>query len=142
MEVQTDEFYILHFQSHIDHPVHVLHTDTEFVFSQTGGDIGVRMRPDIRIDTESDISDLILSGSQFVDDFQFGDRLYIETEDAIFQSEVDLPIRFPDSSKTILLAGNPARTAARISPPLTQSAPIPLSRIMVSTFGLAFAFTA
>ena len=99
MEVQTDEFYILHFQSHIDHPVHVLHTDTEFVFSQTGGDIGVRMRPDIRIDTESDISDLILSGSQFVDDFQFGDRLYIETEDAIFQSEVDLPIRFPDSGK-------------------------------------------
>ena len=57
------------------------------------------MRPDIRIDTESDISDLILSGSQFVDDFQFGDRLYIETEDAIFQSEVDLPIRFPDSGK-------------------------------------------
>ena len=142
MEVQTDLILHSSFPKPSITPVHVLHTDTEFVFSQTGGDIGVRMRPDIRIDTESDISDLILSGSQFVDDFQFGDRLYIETEDAIFQSEVDLPIRFPTPAKRFYWQGNPARTAARVSPPLTQSAPIPLSRIMVSTFGLAFAFTA
>ena len=36
----------------------------------------------------------------------------------------------------------PALLAASISPPLTQSAPKPASRMMVSNFGLAFALTA
>ena len=38
----------------------------------------------------------------------------------------------PTPANTILSAGKPALIAARISPPLTQSAPNPLSRIIVS----------
>ena len=107
MEVQADEFHVLHLQGDIDHLVHILHTDTEFVFSQTGSDISMRMCSYIRIDAESDISNLILCRSQFIDDFQFGNRLYIETEDAILQSEVDLPVCFTDSGKNNLIGRKP-----------------------------------
>ena len=97
VEVKTDKLYVFHLLCYVYHLVHVLHTDTEFVFCQTGSYIGMCMCADIGIDTESNISNLILSGSQFIDYFQFGDRLDIETEDAILQSEIDFPICFADS---------------------------------------------
>ena len=48
----------------------------------------------------------------------------------------------PTPAKTIFELGKPALTDASISPPLTQSAPKPASRIMRRILGLALAFTA
>ena len=49
---------------------------------------------------------------------------------------------FPTPAYTIFSAGKPAFSAASISPPLTQSAPRPASRIIRRILGLAFALTA
>ena len=48
----------------------------------------------------------------------------------------------PTPAKAISLAGNPASRAARISPPLTQSAPKPAAAIWRRTSGLALALMA
>ena len=55
------------------------------------------VRTYIGIDTESDSGNFAFGGSQFVDDFQFGYRFYIETEDIIIQSQIDFPIGFADT---------------------------------------------
>ena len=99
VEVKTDKLYVFHLLRHIYHLVHILHADTKFIFCQTGSDICVSMCAYIRIDTESNISHLILSSSQFIDYFQFGNRLYIETEDAVLQPEVNFPVCFTYSCK-------------------------------------------
>lgn len=87
----------------------------------------------IGIDTESHIGHLTFSGSQLVDNLQLGDRLHIKAENVIIQPQIDFPISLAHPCKTILPVGKPALMAARISPPLTQSAPKPFSRIMAST---------
>ena len=84
VEVKADKLDILHSQSHVYHFIHILHTDTEFIFGKTGSDIGVSMRAYIRIDAESDIGYFVLSGCQLVDYFKLGNRFYIKTEDSIF----------------------------------------------------------
>ena len=103
VEVQSDELYVLHLQRHIYHIVHVLHTDAELVLRQSGSDIGMGMCPHIGVDAESYIRNLTLCRSQFIDDFQFGDGLYIETENIIIQAEVDFPICLAHSGKHYLI---------------------------------------
>ena len=56
------------------------------------------MGADIRIDAETNLRNLILFFSQFVDDFQLRNAFYIEAEDAFLQSEVDFPIAFAYTS--------------------------------------------
>ena len=97
--MKPDKLYVFHLLRHIYHLVHILHADTEFIFCQTGSDICVSMCAYIRIDTKSNISHLILSSGQFIDYFQFGNRLYIETEDAVLQPEIDFPVCFTYSCK-------------------------------------------
>ena len=99
VKVKSDEFDMLHFYCHIYHFIHILHTDSKFVLGQASRNIGMSMRTDIGIDTESHIGYLILSSSKFVYHFQFRNRFYIETEDSVFQSEVNLPIGFAYSRK-------------------------------------------
>ena len=68
MEMKTDELHMLQLQSHVDHLIHIVHADTEFVFGQSGSDIGMGMRTYIGIDAESYIGNFTFGGSQLVDD--------------------------------------------------------------------------
>ena len=103
MEMQADEIDILHLLRHVDHLIHIFHADAKLILCQSGSNIRMGMRPHIRIDTESDIGHFAFRGSQFVDDLQFGDRLYIETENVVIQTEFNLPIRFAYTGKNNLL---------------------------------------
>ena len=98
VEVQTQELDVLHLGSLFDYGFHVAHGNSELVFSQTCCDVCVRMGADIRIDAETNLCNLILFFSQFVDDFQLRNAFYIEAEDAFLQSEVDFPIAFAYTS--------------------------------------------
>ena len=83
--------------------IHVLHTNAKLVFRQSGSDIGMSMSSYIRIDTESNISDLTFSSRQFINYFQLRNRLHIETEDIVVQAHVDLPIGLTYSCKNNLI---------------------------------------
>ena len=57
----------------------------------------------IRIDTESDISHFTFSCSQFIDNLQLRNRLYIKTENIIVQTQIYFPIRLAHSGKNNLI---------------------------------------
>ena len=95
--MQAHELHVVHRQRTVNDHVHVLHADTELVFGQTGGDVGVCMCAYIRIDTESYTGNLVLGGGQFIDDLQLGNRFNIEAEDIVVQSQVNLPVCLSDS---------------------------------------------
>ena len=92
MEVQAEELDVLHGCSFCNDTLHVLHGNTEFVFCQSCGDVGMCVCSYVRIDAKANLCCLVLSGSQLVDDFQFGNTLHVEAEDAFLQSEIDLPV--------------------------------------------------
>ena len=98
VEVQSEELDVLHLGSLFDYGFHVSHGNSELVFCQTCCDVCMRMGADIRIDAETNLRNLILFFSQFIDDFQLRNTLYIEAEDAFLQSEVDFPIAFAYTS--------------------------------------------
>ena len=98
VEVQTQELDVLHLESLLNHALHIAHGDTKLVLSQACCNVGMGMGADIRIDAETNLRNLILFFSQFVDDFQLRNTLYIEAEDAFLQSEVDFPIAFAYTS--------------------------------------------
>ena len=58
----------------------------------------MRMSTYIRIDTESHAGNLVLCCSQFVDDFQFWNRLNVKTKNVIIQSQIDFLVCFSYSS--------------------------------------------
>ena len=53
----------------------------------------------IGIDAEADGCHLVFSGCNLVDDFQFGNALYVETEDVLVNAELDFPIAFSYACK-------------------------------------------
>ena len=63
------------------------------------------MCTDVRIQTESHTSHLAFLGCQFVDDFQLGNALDVETEDIVVQSEVDFPVALADTGINNLRTG-------------------------------------
>ena len=85
MKMQAYKFDMIHFKCAVNHTIHILHADSEFVFSQSGSDICMCMCTYIRIDTESNACYFIFGSSQLVDDFQFGNRFYVKTENIIIQ---------------------------------------------------------
>ena len=99
VEMKADKLHVLHAQSHVDHLIHIVHADAEFVFGQPGSDIGMGMRTDIGVDAESNVGYFALGSGQFVDDFQFRNRLDVETENIVIESQVDLPISFAYTGK-------------------------------------------
>ena len=62
--------------------------------------MGVRI--DFRIDAESDGGDFAFLPGQLVDDSQLGERLDVEAEDVVIQTEVDFPIRLANTCKNYL----------------------------------------
>ena len=81
VEVQPREFHVFQTLGMSNHFFHVTHGNTEFVFGQTGGDIGVCMCAHIGIDAEGHTRYGIALLGQFVDDFKFGYALYVESRD-------------------------------------------------------------
>ena len=57
----------------------------------------------VRIDPEADVRHLAFSFSQLVDNFQFGDTLYVKAEYILIQSEIDLPVALPNTCIDYLL---------------------------------------
>ena len=61
----------------------------------------------IGIDTESDISYLTFRLSQFINNLQFGNGLYVKAEDVIIQPEIYFPVCFAYSGKHYLIGRKP-----------------------------------
>ena len=83
MEVQAYKLHIVHFECTVYHLIHVLHADTKLVLCKSGGDIGMGMCTDIRIDAESYSGNFSFCCCQLVDYFQFWNRLYIKAENVV-----------------------------------------------------------
>ena len=69
------------------------------------------MCADVGIQAESHAGHLTFCGSQFIDDFQFGDALHVETEDIVVQSEIDLPVGLAYTCIDHLIVGEPGLDA-------------------------------
>ena len=103
MEVESLELHVLHALSQADDFFHILHVDAKLVFSQACGDVGVCVCSHVGVDAEAYGGHFPLAGSNFVDDLQLGDALYIEAEDAFVKSELYFPIAFAHSGKNNLV---------------------------------------
>ena len=99
MEVESDELYILQLLGFGDDCQHIVHIDAELVLCQTRGNVGVGMGTDIGIQTEGDAGHLSLSGCQLIDNLEFWDALYIEAEDIVVDTQIDLPVALSHAGK-------------------------------------------
>ena len=97
MEVQSHKLHVLHLCRFFYRSLHVLHGNAEFVFCKSGSDIGMSMCAHVRVDTESHSRHLASCCCKLVDNFQLGDALYIEAENILVESEVNLPVAFAHS---------------------------------------------
>ena len=74
-----------------------LHADPEFVFVQTGGDVGVSARVHIRIDTQGNRclhTHTSRDGGKFS---EFRSRLHVDGADAFGQRELELIVAFSNA---------------------------------------------
>ena len=71
--------------------------DAKFVFRQTGSDIGVGMRTDVRIDAEAYRSDHTARKGKFVYDLKLGSGLDVETGNSGVEGEKDLLVTLANS---------------------------------------------
>ena len=85
MEMQSYKLHVFQCQSQVDNFIHILHADAELIFGQSGSDICVSVGSYIRVDTESHIRYLAFGCCQFIDYFQFGNRLHIETKNVVVE---------------------------------------------------------
>ena len=92
MEMQTDEFNILHLLRTLNNGQHIPHSYAEFVLSKPGFYIGMCVCADVRVDTKAYIGHLILFLCQFVNDFKLGNTLYIEAENRGFECQIYFPV--------------------------------------------------
>ena len=76
----------------VQHIVHLLVIDAELVLREAGGDAGMRVRPDIRVDAQAHRGHAAHLPRQFVDDLQLGRGFDVEAGDAGLQGEADLRI--------------------------------------------------
>ena len=83
---------------------HVAHGDAELVLSQTGGDVGVCVRPDIRIQTEGHTCHFPFGCCQLIDNLQFGNALDVEAENVVVETNIDFPVALADTSVDDFLA--------------------------------------
>ena len=108
MEMQPNEFDVLQPFSLGNDSQHVVHVNTELVFCESCGNVGMCMGSHVRIQTEGDACHLPLVGCQFVDDFQFRDALYVETEDIVINAEIDFPVALAHTSEDNLRDREPS----------------------------------
>ena len=57
------------------------------------------------VDTEGNRGYFVFGSCQFVQDFQFGSRLYVEAENIVVQPQVDLPVCFADTGVNDFISG-------------------------------------
>ena len=103
MEVESFEGYVAHLLALGDDCLHVFHGYAELVFGEACGDVGMCVRTYVGVDAEADVGSLLLGACYLVDDFEFGYALYVEAEDACFESEFYLPVALSDSCKDYLV---------------------------------------
>ena len=92
VEMQTDKLDIIHTCSLFDYIHHIFHGNTEFVFCQTGCDIGMSMCAHVGVDTECHSCHLVFGSCELVDDIKFGKTLHIKAEDVLVKTEINLPV--------------------------------------------------
>ena len=92
MEVQTNELNVRQLLGLTDHGYHIAHGDTKLVLGQTGGDVSMGVRTNIRIEAERYASHFSLGCCQLIDHLEFGDAFYVEAENVVIEAEVDFPI--------------------------------------------------
>ena len=105
VEMQPHELHIRQLIGFCNNGKHVTHGYAKLVFCQTCGDVCMGMCTNIRIQTESDSRNFSFGFSQFVDNFQFGNTLYVETENVVVESGVDLPVALANTSINNLPCG-------------------------------------
>src|SRR5574344_1066106 len=97
MKVKSDKLDVLHLGCFLYSTFHITHGDTEFIFSETGRDVGMRVRTYIRINAERHRSCLVHLTCYLIDHFQFCYTLDIKTENVLFQSQLDFPVTLADT---------------------------------------------
>ena len=104
MEVQTEEINVFHLFSPPDNGKHIPHSYAEFVLSETGCYIGMRVRVYVRVDTEAHIGYPVFGLGQFVYDFKLGHAFHIEAENRGFEGQVYFPIGLAYACKDYLFS--------------------------------------
>ena len=105
MEVQTYELYVSKLFGLADYRNHIAHGDTKLVLGQSGGDVGVRVGSHVGVQAEGHAGRLSLGSCQLVDDLQLRNALYVEAEDVVVESEVNLPITLAYAGEDDFRAG-------------------------------------
>ena len=88
MAMDADQFNMFQVADQVQHLSELTQVDTEFVFLHAGCNLGMCMSIYFRFDTEGDRGYFVFGGSQFVQDFQFGGRFYVEAENIVVQPKL------------------------------------------------------
>lgn len=99
MEMKSGQLYAGELQRLVDDSVEVAQVDAEFILIETGGDIVVRVRIDVGVDTERNFRGKATRRGEFRYDLKFGQRLHVETAYAYAEGIVDFVVRFTDTGK-------------------------------------------
>ena len=98
MKVESYELDVLHLAGRCNYGIHVAHCDAEFVFGKSGCYVCMGVGTHVRIDPKTYSGLISFLPCQLIDNLQFTFTLCIKAENVLFQSEINLPITFPNAS--------------------------------------------
>ena len=101
--MQTHKANVPKLTASTDYTYHILHCNTKLVFCKSGRNVGMSMCPYIRIDTETDISNLAHPLGNLSNNLQLGNAFHIEILNTGIKSQLNLPVSLAHSGKNNLV---------------------------------------
>ena len=95
MEMQAHKLDMPEAKGKTQDAFELLVVDAELVFGKAGGDVGMGVGSDVRIDPEAHRSRFPGLSGKLVDDLKLGGGLHIEAADALLKGIVNLPVALP-----------------------------------------------
>ena len=100
--VDSKELHVVQAKRKLQYTRELLVVDAEFVLRQAGGDVGVGMGTDVRVDPEAYRRHDALGCGQFVNHHQLRRGLHVETGDAKVQAKVDFLVTLANAGEDYL----------------------------------------
>ena len=99
VEVHSDEFKVRSLGYEVSSELNVVHAESELVLIQSGSDFLVCVSIDVRVDSQRNLGCLAFNCGKVVNYFEFRNRLHVEAENVVVESEVYLLVCLSDSGE-------------------------------------------
>ena len=99
MHLDADDLDVAHFRGALVNCRRLAEGDPKFILVRSGGDVFVGVRIDVRIDAQANRRAQLFRTCDFVDVFELGLALDIETVNALLEPVLNFFSRFADARK-------------------------------------------